>query len=69
MFSEERKASCEWKSSQEKVGRSPDPEQAPRARTDTKLPKTQAIMRQNESRAECICFLLPCALQGISKII
>lgn len=35
-----------WKSSQEKVGMSPDTEQGPRADIEMKYPKTQDITRK-----------------------
>lgn len=54
MFYEERKPSWEGKSSQEKVGTSPDPEQAPRAHTEKELPKTQDVMRETKGRADAL---------------
>lgn len=44
------------KSSQEKVGISPDTERALRADTEMKYPKTQDITRKNEGRADAFAF-------------
>ena len=45
-----------WKLIQEKVSISPDTEQAPRADTEMKHPKTQDVMREQEGRADAFAF-------------
>lgn len=56
------------KSSQEKVGISPDTERAPRADTEMKYPKTQDITRKNEAEQMHLLSIISCFAKDLKII-